>query len=115
MRLVIVESPYAGNVSRNEAYARQCLQDCLRRGEAPFASHLLYTQPGVLDDTVPGERRLGMEAGFAWGEAAALTAVYVDEGISPGMKEGVRRAVEQGRAVTYRSLKHGTVEPPPAS
>ena len=43
MRFVIIESPYAGNVEENEEYARKCLRDCLMRGEAPFASHLLYT------------------------------------------------------------------------
>ena len=50
MRLVIVESPYAGDIEANVAYARACLGDCLSRGEAPFACHLLYTQPGVLRD-----------------------------------------------------------------
>lgn len=57
MRMVIVESPYAGDIERNVAYARACIADCLKRGEAPFASHLLYTQPGVLDDGVPAEDR----------------------------------------------------------
>ena len=41
MRLVIVESPYAGDVEANEEYARQCVRDSLMRGEAPIASHLL--------------------------------------------------------------------------
>jgi hypothetical protein len=34
----------------------RCLHDCLEPGEAPFASHLLYTQPGVLCDGVANER-----------------------------------------------------------
>lgn len=42
MRLVVVESPYAGDVKRNEEYARRAMADCLARGEAPFASHLLW-------------------------------------------------------------------------
>ena len=42
MVLVLLESPYAGYVERNLAYARACMRDCLLRGEAPFASHLLY-------------------------------------------------------------------------
>ena len=60
MRLVYVESPYAGDVERNVQYARACLADCLRRGEAPFASHLLYTQEGILDDLIEGERMKGI-------------------------------------------------------
>lgn len=47
MKLVIVESPYAGDVKTNVAYARAAIRDCLMRGEAPYASHLLYTQEGV--------------------------------------------------------------------
>src|SRR5690606_24498929 len=46
--LVIIESPYSGDVERNTEYARSCLLDSLRRGEAPIASHLLHTQ--VLED-----------------------------------------------------------------
>ena len=57
MQRVIIESPYAGDVERNVRYARAAMADCLKRGEAPFASHLLYTQEGVLDDDIPGERQ----------------------------------------------------------
>jgi hypothetical protein len=104
LRLVIVESPYAGDVAANVEFARQCIADCLRRGEAPFASHLLYTQPGVLDDNVPEERRLGIEAGLAWGQRAAATVVYTDRGVSSGMRQGIDRAHAEGRPVEYRTL-----------
>lgn len=104
MRRVIVESPFAGDVERNIDYARACLHDCLKRGEAPFASHLLYTQPGVLDDNVPGERALGINAGFIWGLAAEATVVYTDLGISGGMKQGILQAQKEGRPVEYRKL-----------
>ena len=42
MKLVVVESPLAGDVERNVAYAKQAGMDCLRRGEAPYASHLFF-------------------------------------------------------------------------
>jgi len=71
MRRVIVESPFAGNVERNVAFARACLRDCLMRGEAPFASHLLYTQPGVLNDNIPEERALGINAVLVWAEKSS--------------------------------------------
>jgi hypothetical protein len=109
MQLVIVESPYAGNVKRNEAYARLCLRDCLRRGEAPFASHLLYTQPRVLDDTVSEERALGINAGLEWGRVAAKSVVYTDLGISSGMEYGIERAKKEGRPVEYRKLPKDVV------
>ena len=54
-RLVALESPYAGDVTENETYARLCMADCLKRGEAPYASHLFFTQEGLLDDTIKEE------------------------------------------------------------
>jgi hypothetical protein len=104
MKLVIIESPYAGDIEKNVAYARACMADCLSRGEAPYASHLIYTQPGILDDDVPGERELGMTAGFAWGEVASLTAVYTDLGITGGMLRGIEAAERAGRPVEFRML-----------
>jgi hypothetical protein len=88
---VIIESPYAG-VDRdlNVEYARRCLQDSLNRGEAPFASHLLYTQ--VLDDTVRDQRRLGMSRALSWYESADMIVVYMDRGISAGMRFGISYA-----------------------
>lgn len=103
-RLVIVESPYAGDVDRNVAYARAALADCLARGEAPFASHLLYTQPGVLDDDVPAERQWGIDAGLAWGSVADATVLYVDLGISRGMEYGIAAAEKAGRPIERREL-----------
>lgn len=103
-RRVLVESPYAGDVERNERYARACLADCLVRGEAPIASHLLYTQPGVLDDTVPEERTRGINAGLEWGQFADATVVYEDLGVSNGMRLGIQHAERLGRPVERRSL-----------
>jgi hypothetical protein len=104
MYLVILESPYAGDIERNERYARDCMKDCFARGEAPFASHLLYTQPGVLDDTNPMEREMGIEAGLRWGEFADKTVVYTDLGISGGMQYGIESAKRIFRPIEYRSL-----------
>ena len=104
MKLVILESPYAGDIEKNIEYARACMADCLHRGEAPFASHLLYTQPGVLKDEVPEERKLGIEAGFEWRKVAKLTVVYTDMGISSGMKWGIKNSEKLGIPIEYRSL-----------
>jgi hypothetical protein len=105
MRLVVVESPYAGNVARNVEYARACMADCLRRGEAPFASHLTYTQPGILDDLVATERALGIAAGLAWAEVAAMRAFYVDLGWSRGMIAA--RAFYGARDLAYEERRLG--------
>lgn len=104
MKLVIIESPYAGDVERNVEYARQCVRDSLCRGEAPIASHLLYTQPGVLRDEVPEERKLGIDAGLAWRRVADATVVYMDYGISGGMEYGIKAAADAGREIVYRCI-----------
>jgi hypothetical protein len=105
---VLIESPFAGptptEIERNVAYARAAVMDCLKRGEAPYASHLFFTQPGILDDTNPKERQQGIDAGLLWGEAAEKTVVYVDRGMSTGMKYGIARAEEVGRTVEFRTL-----------
>lgn len=111
MKRVVIESPFKGATATDEAmhvsYAQQCLLDSLVRGEAPFASHLLYTQ--VLDDQLPEDRRRGIEAGLRAVEGFELTAVYLDWGLSEGMKIGVRRAGECCRPADYRFLYKGTM------
>ena len=104
-RRVVLESPFAGDVEANLAYARECLRDCLRRGEAPIASHLLYTQPGVLDDDVPEERALGIGAGHAWISKADAVVVYVDRGVSGGMRAGIEAAHRAAVRVELRTLR----------
>lgn len=101
---VIIESPFAGNIDRNITYARAAIRDSLLHGECPFASHLLYTQPGVLKDDVPEERALGIEAGLTVGLWTCKTIVYDDLGISPGMQKGIEAAKQAGRAIEYRKV-----------
>lgn len=141
MRLVIIESPYAGGerpadgdmkcveygpgmwsvrigkgataysaigredailkamIDRNVRYARRALLDSLERGEAPYASHLLYTQ--VLSDADPEQRQHGLEAGWAWQSVVDAVVVYTDWGISVGMQA----AIDSAKCpVEYRSI-----------
>jgi hypothetical protein len=83
--LVILESPYAGEIEINLVYARAAMRDSLDRGEHPFASHLLYTQAGILRDDDPEERARGIAAGLAWRKVAGRAVFYVDRGWSIGM------------------------------
>jgi hypothetical protein len=104
---VVIESPYAGNVERNLRYVRKCMHDCLMRDEAPFASHALYTQLGVLRDTIPEERRLGIEAGLVWAATADRRVVYTDLEITTGMSIGIDHALRLGQPIDYRNFGHG--------
>lgn len=104
MRRVILESPSAGNVESNIEYARRCVRDSLLREEAPIASHLLYTQAGILDDGIPIERQLGIDAGLSWRAVAQASVVYTDRGISKGMQFGIDAAKAAGLPVEYRKI-----------
>lgn len=122
MKRVVIESPLKGQVPtwcprwlapvferygrwKNKRYAMRCVLDSLSRGEAPYASHLFFDRPGMLDDSDDVQRRLGMEAGFAWGEAAELRAVYIDRGVSSGMQLGLQRAEQLGQAYEIRHIR----------
>ena len=121
MKFVIVESPFATNTITlpdgtehevkewgNILYARACMHDCLvSHGEAPYASHLLYTQEGVLDDTVPTERDLGITAGLEIGRKAELRIFYLDRGFSSGMRWALKFALEIGQECEVRRLGDG--------
>ena len=104
MRRVVLESPFAGDVEANLDYARRCVRDSVLRGEAPIASHLLFTQPGILDDLVPEERQLGIDAGLAWLIHADAMVLYGDRGMSPGMQEAMRIAQRCGVPTEVRML-----------
>jgi len=109
---VIIESPMftradgkrcpPAEVERNMRYLKRAVLDSLRRGEAPFASCLIY--PQVLNDALPEERRLGIDAGLAWGDTADSFAVYADHGISDGTVEGLTRHEQNGMKGEYRHI-----------
>ncbi len=116
MRLVIIESPYAGTVELHVAYARAALRDSLSRGEAPIAPHLLY--PQILDDNDPAQRAHGIAAGLAWRKACvdqpapfhpvpALPAFYVDLGWSSGMRKALDIYQREGITTETRRIFGG--------
>ena len=89
---------------RNTEYARRCVRHSLGRGEAPIASHLLYTQPGILDDNIPEERQWGIDAGLAWRVKVDASIVYTDHGITKGMSYRIKAAEDAGIPVEYRMI-----------
>ena len=121
---VILESPFMGRTDdliihkikplrllvkyfltkRNIKYARMCVRDSLSRGESPIASHLLYTQKGILNDDIPEERRWGIEAGLAWKVNAKKHVFYIDYGMSTGMEYGIKYATKKKIQIEYRKI-----------
>lgn len=99
---VYVESPYGGDVSANLAYLGECLRDCIKRGEVPFASHAIY--PLALDDNDPEQREQGLALGEYWRHHCQRTVVYIDRGVSEGMLRGIEAAERMGMRVEYRAV-----------
>jgi hypothetical protein len=113
LTLVILESPFRATPYFTEAqhrlYLDHCIADCIvNHGEAPLASHKLYTDS--LDDEDPLQRELGISAGLAWGQHAAHVAVYADFGISPGMSVAIDHYKKIGKAVYWRTLDYRLVK-----
>lgn len=122
MRLVVCESPLKGSPpencpaflrplaervlrERNRHYAMACVREELERGRAPFASHVFFDQPGLLDDANPRHRKLGMDTGQAWSRKGDLRAFFGNRGLSSGMRLGSTMAREQGQEQTSALLK----------
>ena len=113
MNLVVIESPFAPpkndpepwlTIERNVTYVRAAMRIACLEGLAPYASHALYTLPGVLNDEDPSERKLGMRAGFSWGRCAESRWVMEDFGISNGMKLGIQEAEKLGQKISRRKV-----------
>lgn len=107
MKLVVIESPFRGSEEwtqdQNIKYAQAALRHCLTRGEAPLASHLLYTQ--VLNDDMQEERELGIKVGLEWARRAHVTMVfYIDHGWSEGMLKAWNYAMLHSIPREKRSL-----------
>lgn len=91
-RRVVIESPYAGNIVDNEAFALSMCAMAAKQGYAPFASHLFY--PQFLRESLPADRAVGLQCGMAWLEAADEVWVCTPYGvgISPGMQLAITYA-----------------------
>lgn len=90
------------------------MEDSVKRREAPFASHLLYTQAtkGWAKEIEAGEdpthwitRDDGIRCGSAWRRIAAKTVLYTDRGISSGMRKALDEAEGLGQPVERRMLQ----------
>jgi hypothetical protein len=105
-KLTIIESPYKATPyyteEQHRLYLLHCIEDSVRRGEAPFASHHLL--PEVLDDDDAYERAVGIRCGFAWGVNAHLIAFYQDFGLSQGMRDAIKYYTNLQKPIEWRKL-----------
>lgn len=108
MKRLIVESPFAASeaysVEENVAFARKVCRHALLLGFSPYASHLFFTQPGLLNDDLPDERRLGIDAGLVWSTDVedVWFALRPGEKLSLGMTYAANRHRMRTARVQYR-------------
>lgn len=112
MPRVIIESPYRGENAeerqKNIKYLQLCLQDSVRRGEVPFASHGFF--PLFLNEDNAQDRELGIKLGFAFWTEADKIVFYTDRGISPGMEKALLKAFKMGKPIERRQLHGGVAD-----
>jgi len=108
MKRVVIESPLSATsregIEENKKYARRAMLDCISRGEAPFASHLLYEGDEILNDLVQSQRNIGISMGLEWGRMADVVVVYADRGVSKGMQMGMDFYRHCSIPIEYRYL-----------
>jgi hypothetical protein len=80
------------------------MRHSLYKGEAPFASHGLYTLTGVLRDDLASERLLGLNAGDEFRALCHTTAFYTDLGWSDGMKRARAKCDLHGYPYEMRQI-----------
>lgn len=107
MKLLVIESPYAGDVERNVAFCEAVCRYACMQGYAPMASHLLYTR--FLDDNVPDERTHGIDAGLAWAKHAeeAWFCLRAGDEMSRGMRYALERHRHEGRPYRFKLFTQG--------
>lgn len=105
MKRAFVISPYAGDVTRNVAYAQRALHYCFAAGYAPFAGHLVY--PQVLNDDDPKDREFGMTSAYAFLAVCDVAFSFMDLGVSRGMRADLEAARRLKIRIEYLSITGG--------
>lgn len=102
----IIESPFKASENYSEEqhsdYLRQCIRWCVENGYTPYASHRMLTD--AFDDSIPEERELGIQAGFAMNKCIDTVLVFGDLGLSKGMLRGIATHGEAGKTVMLKSI-----------
>lgn len=102
-KLIYICSPYRAEndviMQRNIDYARELTRSVLLQGGVPVTPHLYMTQ--CLDESVEGERKIGLEAGTEILRRCDVVVVGVKYGISEGMAAEIQCAKGNGILIEY--------------
>lgn len=105
--IVILESPYSGQIPRNVAYAQRAMNDARERGEVVIMPHLLWTQHHLAPnhfvcdwdqkyEVKNGGREVSLRQIHKLRKIADKVIFYMDYGLSSGMKDGFDQCKKEG-------------------
>ena len=98
MKLIVVCSPYRGNVLLNTFKAEEYCRFVYRQGHIPFASHLHNTR--FLNDNNPKLRKAGIKLGIEMLKKADELWTFGDT-LSEGMKQEIAAAKRFNKPIKY--------------
>ena len=102
MTPVILEMPSNNETSSHTDYVKQAFSDSISKGEAPLNFDSIYE--GVLDRTNPAHNLILKKMKEAWSLVAKKTILYVDEGVTVEMLDGITDAAARGREIEIRKI-----------
>lgn len=113
--VVVLESPFSGDIDRHVAYGQRCMADARERKEIVIMPHLLWTQHHkakhhFVSDFAPefeiknGGREASLEQIKELRRRADKTVFYIDYGYSSGMRHALDHCKEEGLPYEERIL-----------
>lgn len=109
MKRAYLISPYSGDTERNVKYALKAMHHCFAIGYSPYASHIFLAASGCLDDNDPKDRDFGFQAGYAFLAVCEKAFVFMDLGVSRGMRADLDAARRLAIPIDYVSIVAGVV------
>jgi len=115
MSIVILESPYSGDIQRNIAYGQRIMADSRERGEIVIMPHLLWTQHHEAPNHFVSDydekyeikncgREKSLEQIKILRTIADKVIFYTDYGMSSGMVHGLEDCKQRNIEYEFRTI-----------
>jgi len=98
MKLIIICSPYSGNILQNTYKAQEYCKYVYRQGHTPFAPHLFF--PRFLNEHNRKEREAGINLGIEILKRADELWIFGDT-VTEGMKQEIEAAKKNNKTIKY--------------
>jgi len=113
--IVIIESPFSGDIDKNIRYAQQAMNHSRENGEIPIVPHLMWTQHHLAPNYFVSDydakftikncgRDVSLEQIKVLRRLANKVIFYVDNGYSSGMKLALEHCKEENIQYEERTL-----------